>query len=175
MSTVLFATIAFVYGNAIIRLSAEGSRICVALFGVRSQAYGLSTATGLNRAHNPAIRVVMLVGGLPERDAPAVVGTARTPVPLAPKIRVFLDHLVGEARHHLGVPFALPPCSNSGSRRNASSVAVDQRASPPSYEGDVQLTAGDALGGQADEVLWPCAADRRSAQSGRRDNRAARR
>src|SRR3954453_14430669 len=39
--------IAFVYGNATIRLAADGSRISAAVIGLRVHAYGLATATSL--------------------------------------------------------------------------------------------------------------------------------
>ena len=55
-STALLAFMTFVYGHQIQRLSGVGVRICSAVSGSRIQAWGLSTATALNLAHNSLMR-----------------------------------------------------------------------------------------------------------------------
>ncbi len=55
-STLLLAIIAFVYGAATIRLSSDGVAIWAAVIGVRTAAWGLSTATALNPAQRAPIR-----------------------------------------------------------------------------------------------------------------------
>ena len=72
MSTSLFEFMYFGYGNPTMRLSADAVRICSAVFASRIQAFGLSAATALKRAHSSLIRTRCSSGERPAAARMAV-------------------------------------------------------------------------------------------------------